>query len=1392
MTNKKHQPPLRRTKRWLSTSLGAVAIGVMVASGGAWADESWPEPMCIPEKQYDIITSTFHTSIAQMNNGGWKAWGEAANPLQEGNTGDMHGYAPVDIDLPFDAVANKQPKPYLVTAASDGTNGTNGPMQVVILGNDGYLYAYGTEGQVLPGGSTNGRVIQKTTLQLPDGLVADEIIMMSAASRALSIVTKDGAAYILSSAANPSLKANASVSDGNWSRVQTAAGMPLQNVSAVRIFVDSSKRSAAIALTTDGKLYTWGDQSRVVHSTATSVTEHAYATELALPEVSGLQPKQIGVTGAKDQPNSSSFFVLMTADPTDPKSTGTLYALGRNNEKQLGDLTQTSRNTWAPVKTNDGRYSSSDNAINDVRMFSVQEHDNGYLSTGSGGLIVANGDVYTWGGNNGAMIGGQVSGSGNEGSGALDPKIRGDLLSKFDSGDIKARYIEMGGHTTVFLQDKKPEYCYVGHRIRGSMGDGTGDEESNKWQTQCDGTAALMLCGSDVLKAYDDTYDPIPVPDVSTVIGNAYFNGADAEGNDEWRGDPITPEMIFPSVDSTASAAEGIVGEVITPATAINWGPVPYLDTATGDVIVPPGTNPGDYTITYRIRDNKFGDDIYDDATIKVTILGIKAIPDTDSTTLNTPVITKVTDNDTSPSGEPINDNSVTVVTQPPNGTVVCKGDAAGSSLQAGECQYTPKPGFKGTDTYTYQVCNSKTPTPECDTTTVTVAVGEPPRIIANDDVGLTSVNVPLRMPVLGNDTPVAGKLNPASVAPKGSITDGPEDADSTVTCASDGYCIFEADKPGTYTYEYEVCLAEPNNDVCDTAKVTVTVPAHDPDNPLVDKPTIVAGSDYDTTGKNKPVTTTVTGNDWASGGVLDPDSVNPEGDSSANGGTVIKDGSGRIKYTPKTDFVGVDTYEYTVCLAAPNDKICTITTVQVKVGDPGIEAVDDKTGPNQPYPVGGNDEAKDGDLDKGSVKVITLPENGKVECVDGLCTYTPGDLDKPVDDEYKYEVCLVGMPDICSTATVQILNMTAVDDEKNLGSEWTFITIEAGENDLCPVTPYVKGQPKELCGSDNLTLTVFQDGDSAPISNKDWFAPEFGAVVIDEDTGLPIYTPDPDSFKGEDKFTYLACTKEYPGVCDVATVTIKGTPKMVPELDLPPGAVGVEYPGGKLSCTNKGTAAANEAACGVTHLPPGLTLEQCTLNDDDWNQPGKVEVDETVECLITGTPTQPTEKPEEGTPTTPPTGETGFGGCSASGTSDCTEKEDTPATGTDPDNPDDKPGEITNKMKAVNDKDTLKSFTGVTTSVFPNDLDSEGKLLVSTVGKLTENSDGAHGTVSCTVAGECTYTPGDTWDGEDSYTYKVCLIAAPAVCDTATVTIVGEPKMVPDLLLRKIVPDVP
>ena len=75
-------------------------------------------------------------------------------------------------------------------------------------------------------------------------------------------------------------------------------------------------------------------------------------------------------------------------------------------------------------------------------------------------------------------------------------------------------------------------------------------------------------------------------------------------------------------------------------------------------------------------------------------------------------MIINVAANDTDIDGV-LNPSSVSVVSGPANGTVSNNGD--------GRLTYTPEAGFTGTDSFTYQICDTKG---ACDSATVSVDVG--------------------------------------------------------------------------------------------------------------------------------------------------------------------------------------------------------------------------------------------------------------------------------------------------------------------------------------------------------------------------------------------------------------------------------------------------------------------------------------------------------------------------------------------------------------------------------------------------------------------------------------------------------------------------------------------
>lgn len=1389
---------LRQPQNWMRNGAGALALAVITASGSAWAAD--PEPICNPNKLYDTLSSSFHQTAAQLaDNRGWAGWGQ-----QMGGTSNVAppqsimGSTSVGVGTIGAAFPNV--KPLLVTTGSQTTD-----HQTVALGNDGKFYAWGVGGTVLPTIYTSGSAVQQTTLALPGGVTAGDVEMLFASSGFLAIVTKingasGGDVYTMVSSGTAELLGDGTAKDTQWHKVKTATG-DVSNVVAVRAQVGGDGIGAAMALTADGDVYTWGsniykgDGTGHDRPNAVARVTANYATKMTLPVVTGAKVVQIGVTGGKNTTGNTtptatnqnnSYYVLFKLEDAvtgELAETGELWSLGANTHQQLGTFNTTWSTTWKQVLkpvNPDGTGVDAPKPFADVKMFSVQEHDWGYAGSGSVAAIDAAGDVYTWGSNNGQMLGDA------NGTSILNPAVRGGLIA----GSIKARYVEVGGHTTAYSPLNSPKFCYVGHKIAGSMGDNTTDAASNPWQFDCERTPAVNICGADSIGAVNDVLTGIPVPDVLTELTDATLSNV--YSNDQYRGVPAAGY-----VDVTPA---GIFGKVLTPAQSINWGPVPYLDVTNGKVYAPVGTPPGDYTITYEICDVEFPTQICATADITASILGLKAVPDTDTTGKNTPVTTKVTDNDTTPSGSPIDLSSVTVVSQPPNGTVACY--AQDATLNPGECKYTPKTNFTGTDTYTYQVCNLETPA-ECDTTTVTIAVDEPPAIAAYPDTDITTINVPAKTPVLGNDIAVGGVLNPASVE----LING-QPTNATVVCA-DGYCSLTSSTPGTYTYDYKVCLVDPAA-TCTTSTVTVTVAeSSDPVDPTAPaKPTIVATPDFDTTPVNTPVTTTVVGNDNAVGGVVNPSTVAPVGSTSSKGGAIVQDGNGKIKYTPPTaDFVGTDTYQYQVCMAAPSGDVCTTTTVTIKVGNPSISAKKDEavTPPGTPVdiPVLENDEAVGGEKDPTSVTIITPPTKGNVICnAEGVCTYTPNNGFE--QDEFTYQVCMVNPKEACATAKVTI------DEKKVIANDDSSRTAKNSPVDIPVLDNDVTRSGKALNPA-KVKETVTQ--------------PANGSVNV-SDTGVVTYTPNT-GFIGTDTFTYEVCDVSNPALCDTATVTVVVLDQPVvandDEVTTPPSTP-VEIPvlendiGGPLNPNiviitppTKGTLDCNTetGVCTYTPTAPGpdqFTYKVCAIDN-------AASCDEATVTINTGEGTVvAVDDFDKTTPSTPV--ETTVIGNDVSNTGSALNPSTvevtvlpgngvvsitdgkityTPADGF--------AGEDTYRYRvcdiatpAVCDEAKVTIFVGDITAVDdeivlgPNDKTGGSKDVTENdtinpgPGVITLIDQPTKGTVSCTAAGVCTYTPGVNWDGTDEFTYKVCSKDYPEQCDEALVTIKGTPEMVPTL----------
>ncbi|WP_189644662.1 DUF7507 domain-containing protein [Luteimonas gilva] len=289
-----------------------------------------------------------------------------------------------------------------------------------------------------------------------------------------------------------------------------------------------------------------------------------------------------------------------------------------------------------------------------------------------------------------------------------------------------------------------------------------------------------------------------------------------------------------------------------------------------------------------------------DDDPATASALPIVANPDSATTPQNTPVTVSVLGNDTL-NGVPANPTTVTVTqaSPPANGSIVVNPD--------GTIAYTPAPGFSGTDTYSYQICEIANPA-NCATATVTVTV-QPNVVTAVDDSASTPANTPATISPLANDSATGAPLNPASVT----ITAQP--AHGTVAVNPDGTVVYTpaTNYLGADTFTYQVCDTSTPTAICDTAVVTVNVTGR--------PPVTGAAGDQGSGPAGQPVTIPVLANDSDPDGNLDPTTVVIVG-APGNGKSLVVPGQGAwtvnpdgsITFTPEPGFAGQATpIQYTV-----------------------------------------------------------------------------------------------------------------------------------------------------------------------------------------------------------------------------------------------------------------------------------------------------------------------------------------------------------------------------------------------------------------------------------------------------------------------------------------------
>jgi hypothetical protein len=489
-----------------------------------------------------------------------------------------------------------------------------------------------------------------------------------------------------------------------------------------------------------------------------------------------------------------------------------------------------------------------------------------------------------------------------------------------------------------------------------------------------------------------------------------------------------------------------------------------------GQVTYTPAANfAGIDTFTYTIADGNGGSAT---ASITVTVTAVDDAPVVADDVATGPedavLVVDVVANDRDPDGAAV---QVQSVTQPAHGTVVVLTDGA----SAGSIRYTPSADFSGTDRFTYSVGDGAGESAVATVTLTITALNDQP--LAADDSATATEDTPVVIHAVANDSDSDGDaLTVVSVGTPARGTASASAGQVTYTPATDF--------AGSDTFTYTI---DDGNGGSATATVRVTVSAVD------DAP--VAADDEDTTNEDTPLVVQVTAND------LDPegDALTITGVSAPAHGTAVSDG-GHVTYTPSPDFVGADSFTYTVGTATGGTATANVTITVTAVDDGPVASNDTVTGPEDAalvVDVTANDTDADGDTLR--IIAVSPPANGTVSVLQGdagKLSYTPAP-DFAGTDTFKYTIS-----DGATNATGVVTVIVTTLNDTPVAQSDTAATIE----DVAAVI-----QP----------LANDSDSDGDALSVREVGTPAFGtAIVMGTEPGQVLYTPHA-NFSGTDRFSY-------------------------------------------------------------------------------------------------------------------------------------------------------------------------------------------------------------------------------------------------------------------------------
>ncbi len=378
----------------------------------------------------ELIVAGHHTSMSKTRDG-YVIFGEYARPVaiyqpKPGSPGvteqSRNIYRPLAI-----TPENGFPYTGKVLEATLGIVGGGSP-RFFLLTTDG-LYTWGVSNGIITGlGSF-------TKMDLPVGVLPAQIKKISGSTTVIALLTYTGEVY---------LKGNESSTAFNMYGDGSSANDNQWHKASVGLVKSIKPASGAISiLTYAGDLYSWGNRVYLGDGSAVFTTNKPKKLT-ALP--TGEKVVELSTAG------SNSVYFART-------STGAVYSMGANTMSSLGrgtPITVSTAATWGRVLGVGGV-----GFLENIKFIAAAQNSGVGESFGA---IDTNGIPYYVGHNSFQILGGPTQ----EGRFYTPFIPRG-----FTPGENNAVFIAFGSHITPLLDLTTGKFGYVGHRVNGSMGDGT-------------------------------------------------------------------------------------------------------------------------------------------------------------------------------------------------------------------------------------------------------------------------------------------------------------------------------------------------------------------------------------------------------------------------------------------------------------------------------------------------------------------------------------------------------------------------------------------------------------------------------------------------------------------------------------------------------------------------------------------------------------------------------------------------------------------------------------------------------------------------------------------------------------------------------------------------------